>query len=70
VAAGFDPGLLVEATGMAGAYAGASWLPNEAGAWLRVLAADLATAVAAVDAGWRAARRALLGADAPRSRRY
>jgi len=70
VAAGFDPGLLVEAAGTAGAYAGASGLPNEAGAWLRVLAADLATAVAVVDAGWRAARRALLGAEPPRSRRY
>jgi urease accessory protein len=70
VAAGFDPDLLVEAADTAGVYAGASELPNGAGAWLRVLAADLSAATAAVDAGWRAARRALLGAEPPRSRRY
>jgi urease accessory protein len=73
VAAGFDPEALAGvAAGVAapGAYAGASELPNRAGAWLRVLAPDVATAAAAVEAGWRAARRALLGAEAPRSRRY
>jgi urease accessory protein len=70
VAAGFAPGLLVEAAGAPAAYAGASELPNGAGAWLRVLAADLATAAEVVDAGWRAARRALLGAAPPSSRRY
>jgi urease accessory protein len=70
VAAGFAPGALVESPQPSGAYAGASELPNGAGAWLRVLAPDVATAVAVVDAGWRAARRALLGAEPPRSRRY
>jgi urease accessory protein len=70
VAAGFEPGVLLEPPAPPGAYLGASELPNDAGAWLRVLAPDVATAAAAVEAGWRAARRALLGADAPRSRRY
>jgi urease accessory protein len=49
---------------------GASELPNGAGAWLRVLAGDVAVAMAAVTAGWHAARRILLGAYPPRSRRY
>jgi urease accessory protein len=73
VAPGFNPDPLVaalEAEDLPGAYWGASELPNGAGAWLRVLAPDAATAAAAVTAGWRAARRALLGADPPRSRRY
>ena len=69
VAAGFDPEALVEAAAPT-AYVGASELPNRAGAWLRVLAPDVATAAGVVEAGWRAARRALLGADPPRSRRY
>jgi urease accessory protein len=73
VAAGFNPDPLVaalEAEDLPGAYWGASELPNGAGAWLRVLAPDVAVAAAAVTTGWRAARRALLGADPPRSRRY
>jgi urease accessory protein len=69
VAAGFAPDTLADSP-PPGAYVGASELPNGAGAWLRVLAPDVATAAAVIDAGWRAARRALLGADAPRSRRY
>jgi urease accessory protein len=69
VATGFDPAALVEVSAP-GAYVGASELPNGAGAWLRVLAPDVATAAAVVQAGWRAARRVLLGADPPRSRRY
>jgi urease accessory protein len=51
-------------------YCGASELPNGAGAWLRVLAPCASTAAAAVAAGWRAARLALLGAAPPASRRY
>jgi urease accessory protein len=73
VAAGFGPDPLaaaLEAEGLEGAYWGASELPNGAGAWLRVLAPDVAIAATAVGAGWRAARRALLGCEPPRSRRY
>jgi urease accessory protein len=70
VAAGFDPEVLVRAAAPAAAYLGASELPNGAGAWLRVLAPDVATAAGAVETAWRAARRAVLGADPPRSRRY
>jgi urease accessory protein len=71
VAAGFGPSQLADALAcVPGAYGGASELPNGAGAWLRVLAPDVATAAAAVEAGWRAARRTLLGAGPPRSRRY
>jgi urease accessory protein len=73
VAAGFGPGPLVaalEAAAPERAYWGASELPGAAGAWLRVLAPDVETAAAAVAAGWRAARLALLGAPPPRSRRY
>lgn len=40
---------------------GASTLPGEAGAWLRVLATDLAGAAAVLEAGYAAARFALLG---------
>jgi urease accessory protein len=74
VAAGFAPDALASALeaeeGLAGAYWGASELPHGAGAWLRVLAPDVARAAAAIDAGWRAARRALMGCEPPRSRRY
>jgi urease accessory protein len=70
VAAGFSPDALAELPAPGGAYAGASALPNGAGAWLRVVASDVASAAAVVDAGWRTARRALLGAEPPRSRRY
>jgi len=50
--------------------AGCSELPGGAGAWLRVLAGDSATAAAAVHAAWRAARVALTGAEPPPPRRY
>jgi urease accessory protein len=70
VAAGFSPDALAELPAPSGAYAGAGSLPNGAGAWLRVLAPDVTSAAAVVDAAWRAARRALLGAEPPRSRRY
>jgi len=52
------------------AWAGASELPNRAGAWMRVLARDSATAVAAVESAWRAARTAIVGAPPPPRRRY
>ncbi|HEY4028198.1 MAG TPA: urease accessory protein UreD [Candidatus Dormibacteraeota bacterium] len=73
VAAGFGPDPLAGALETAdrdGVYWGASELPNGAGAWMRVLAPDVATACAAVHGAWCAARRALLGAEPPRSRRY
>jgi urease accessory protein len=50
--------------------AGCSDLPNGAGAWFRVLAADGRSAMDAVTAAWSAARRRLLGCAPPVSRRY
>jgi urease accessory protein len=50
--------------------AGCSELPNGAGAWFRVLAADAPSAQAAVMAAWTAARLRLLGSPPPVSRRY
>lgn len=73
VASGFSPDVLAEAVSpfeRGTAYAGCSELPAAAGAWLRVLAADVPTAAAVVRAAWRAARLALLGADLPPLRRY
>jgi urease accessory protein len=73
VAEGFGAERLIgalEAEAPDGVYWGASGLPNGAGAWLRVLAPDVEAAVAVVEAGWRAARTALLGAPPPGSRRY
>jgi urease accessory protein len=76
VAAGFGPEALASAAEalepcrLGGAYWGASELPNGAGAWLRVLAPDVERAHAVVTAAWAAARRALLGAPPPASRRY
>jgi urease accessory protein len=72
VAAGFGADMLAAALEPVppGAYCGASALPNGAGAWMRVLAPDVAIAASLIDAGWRAARMTLLGAAAPRSRRY
>jgi urease accessory protein len=72
VAPGFSPEVLAEVLGPLGGdgvYAGCSELPGGAGAWLRVLAADSATAAAVVRAGWRAARLALTGAEPPPARR-
>jgi urease accessory protein len=51
------------------AQAGASTLPNDAGMWLRVVAADTAGARAVIDAGHDAARMTVLGTPLPRSRR-
>jgi urease accessory protein len=50
--------------------AGCSELPNGAGAWFRVMAADAPSALGAVTAAWTAARRRLLGCAPPVSRRY
>jgi urease accessory protein len=49
---------------------GCSDLPNQAGAWFKVLAKDSANATAAVRAAWESARRALLGRGLPPTRRY
>ena len=51
------------------ARAGASTLPNDAGAWLRVIARDTGGAKAVVDAGRDAARAEALGTASPPSRR-
>ena len=53
---------------MAGVYAGATILPNQSGAWARMLASDAAALKAAVFAAWSAARKILTGA-APMPRR-
>ena len=50
-------------------HAGASTLPNDAGMWLRVVAANTARAMAVVAAGHDSARVAVLGVPLPRSRR-
>jgi urease accessory protein UreH len=50
--------------------AGCSELPNRAGSWFRVLAADAPTAHNAVREAWAAARKQLLGCAPPPSRRY
>jgi urease accessory protein len=72
VSAGADPDVLrraIPAGAPAIACAGASTLPNEAGAWLRVIAADTARARAVVAAGHDAARMAALGIPPPPLRR-
>jgi urease accessory protein len=51
-------------------HAGCSELPNQAGVWFRVMAADAPSAQAAVMAAWTAARLRLLGSPPPVSRRY
>ena len=50
--------------------AGWSDLPNDAGAWFKVLAADSATATAAVRVAWECARHALLMVGLPPARRF
>ena len=52
----------------AGLYAGVSVLPNQSGAWTRILATDAAALKAALFLAWAAARQLLLGA-APSPRR-
>lgn len=53
---------------LSGIYAGATTLPNQSGAWARMLATDAAALKTAVFAAWSAARRILTGA-APMPRR-
>ncbi len=57
-----------EATGLPGVYAGTALLPNQSGAWTRILAIDAAALKAAMFAAWSAARTILTGA-APMPRR-
>jgi urease accessory protein len=52
----------------AGAYAGVTILPNQSGAWTRILATDAAALKAALFCAWAAARQILTGA-APMPRR-
>lgn len=70
VAPGAGPELFGAVSERPGVYAGASRLPGEAGAWLRVLAPDTGPAVATVREAWSAARQRLLGAPLPQLRRY
>ncbi len=53
---------------LSGIYAGATTLPNQSGAWARMLATDAAALKTAVFAAWSAARKILTGA-APMPRR-
>jgi urease accessory protein len=52
----------------AGVYAGATILPNQSGAWARILATDAAALKAALFSAWTAIRQTLTGA-APMPRR-
>jgi urease accessory protein len=52
----------------AGVYAGAAILPNQSGAWARILATDAAVLKAALFCAWTAVRQTLTGA-APMPRR-
>lgn len=61
---------LAEHPAVTRSHAGWSDLPNQAGAWFKVLAHDSATAVGSVLAAWETARRTLLGADLPPKRRF
>lgn len=61
-------GAMREALGIDGVYAGVSLLPNQSGAWARMLATDAAALRAALFAAWSAARRILTG-TAPMPRR-
>lgn len=69
---GFDPQILRDAASQAtveGVYAGASGLPGEFGAWLKVLGPDGPSVAAAIAAGAAAAHRAITGHGRPSSRR-
>lgn len=50
-------------------YAGVSTLPNECGAWARLLATDGASLRAATETAWAAARKAITGEFPPRRRK-
>lgn len=69
---GFDPQSLrnaVDAASLDGVQAGASRLPGELGAWLKVLGPDGPTVAAAVAAAAAAAHREITGSPALTSRR-
>ncbi len=61
---------LAEHPALAPSHAGWSDLPNQAGAWFKVLAQDASTAVAAVRAAWESARHEILGSGLPPQRRF
>jgi urease accessory protein len=48
---------------------GVSVLPEDAGAWLRLLGGDSPTVTAALRHAWDAVRRLLIGAPAPAMRK-
>jgi urease accessory protein len=57
-----------DALALAGVYAGAAQLPNQSGAWSRILATDAAALKTALFCAWAAVRQTLTGA-APTPRR-
>jgi urease accessory protein len=59
---------LRNAMDLPGSYGGAGLLPNQSGAWTRILAVDAAALRASMFAAWSAARRMLTG-TAPQYRR-
>ena len=59
----------IDETVAPGIVAGASDLPNGAGAWLRVLAPDARSVTAVLRAAWTIARRHILGVEAAIDRR-
>jgi urease accessory protein len=72
ISAGFGPSLLRDVaanTTVAGALAGASSLPGELGAWLKVLAPDGPAVTALLGEVTAAAHRFILGSPSPPSRR-
>lgn len=52
-----------------GVFGGASELPNDCGAWVRILGATSAAVAAALHAAWDEARVALIGVPAPNRRK-
>ncbi|GAB2694972.1 urease accessory protein UreD [Kitasatospora kifunensis] len=61
--------VLHQALAGSGLLYGVSVLPEEAGAWLRLLGGDSPTVTAALHRAWDAARRLLIGAPAPAMRK-
>lgn len=57
-------GLRAGLRNLTGCYGGVSALPNQAGAYVRLLAPDGQSLRAALDASWRAARRLITGREA------
>jgi len=81
---GFQPEVLLEGAGLgarsasqtadpalaSGAWSGASSLPADAGAWLRVLASNTGAVSAVINRAWAATRRLLIGAPPPPDHRF